>query len=104
LTVLVSWGVLALGDSSVAAIVIGLILLDFGVQGQNVLNQHVIYGLGPENASRVTTAYASANFTGGAIGSAAGSLAWSSGGWAATCVAGAIIALLAGLFWLTERS
>ena len=69
-TILASWGVLALGSSSVIPIVLGLVLVDFGVQGQNVLSQHVIYGLGGENASRVTTAYVTSNFLGGAVGSA----------------------------------
>lgn len=60
--------------SSVAGIVVGLVLIDFGVQGQNVLSQHVIYGLGAENASRVTTAYVTSNFLGGALG-------WPPGRW-----------------------
>ena len=100
--VLVSWGVLVIDPSSVVGVVVGLILIDFGVQGQNVLSQHVIYGLGTENASRVTTAYVTSNFVGGAIGSAAGSLAWDAGGWSAVCVVGAAIAAVAAGFWLTE--
>ncbi len=101
--ILASWGVLALGASSVVPIVIGLALIDFGVQGQNVLSQHVIYGLGAENASRVTTAYVTSNFLGGALGSAAGSVAWSAGGWSAVCIAGAAIAAVAFALWLTGR-
>jgi predicted MFS family arabinose efflux permease len=103
LAILVSWPVLALGSSSVIPILLGLVLVDFGVQGQNVLSQHVIYGLGEENASRVTTAYVTSNFVGGALGSAAGSLAWSTGGWSAVCGVGAAIAALALALWLTER-
>ncbi len=103
LAVLASWGVLALSGRSVVGILLGLALLDFGVQGQNVLSQHAIYGLGAENASRVTTAYVTSNFLGGALGSAAGSLAWSTGGWGAVCGVGAGIAAVALAFWLTER-
>ena len=101
---LLSWGVLAIDPHTVVGVVLGLILIDFGVQGQNVLSQHVIYGLGTENASRVTTAYVTSNFAGGAIGSAAGSLAWDSGGWSAVCVVGAVIAAVAFGFWLTEAA
>jgi predicted MFS family arabinose efflux permease len=103
LAVLASWGVLALSSSSVVGILLGLALLDFGVQGQNVLSQHAIYGLGAENASRVTTAYVTSNFLGGALGSAAGSIAWSAAGWGAVCGVGAGIAGVALAFWLTER-
>jgi cyanate permease len=101
--ILASWGVLALSASSVAGIVLGLVLLDFGVQGQNVLSQHVIYGLGAENASRVTTAYVTSNFLGGALGSAAGSVAWGAGGWSAVCAVGAVTAALSLVLWLTDR-
>lgn len=101
--VVVSWGALALGRSSVLAIIVGLVLLDFGAQGQNVMSQHAIYGLGAENASRVTTAYVTSNFAGGAAGSAIGSLAWQAGGWTAVCAAGAGIATIALAAWLQEQ-
>jgi cyanate permease len=101
--ILASWGVLALSSSSVAGIVLGLVLIDFGVQGQNVLSQHVIYGLGAEHASRVTIAYVTSNFLGGALGSAAGSVAWGAGGWSAVCAVGAVTAGLALALWLTDR-
>jgi predicted MFS family arabinose efflux permease len=101
--ILASWGVFAVSSSSVVGIVVGLVLLDFGVQGQNVLSQYVIYGLGEEHASRVTTAYVTSNFIGGALGSAAGSVAWGAGGWSAVCAVGAVIAALALILWLTEH-
>jgi predicted MFS family arabinose efflux permease len=102
LCVLASWGLLALAGSSVVAVVLGLIVIDFGVQGQNVLSTHVIYGFGHEQASRVTTAYTTSNFVGGAIGSAVGSAAWSAGGWGLVCVCGAVMAALPVGLWLTE--
>lgn len=101
--ILASWGVLALSSSSVVGIVVGLMLIDFGVQGQNVLSQYVIYGIGAEHASRVTTAYVTANFIGGALGSAAGAIAWGGDAWSAVCAVGAAIAGLALVLWLTER-
>lgn len=101
--ILASWGVLALSSSSVVGIVVGLMLIDFGVQGQNVLSQYVIYGIGAEHASRVTTAYVTSNFIGGALGSAAGAIAWGADGWSAVCAVGAAIAGLALVLWLTER-
>ena len=99
---LASWGVLALGATSVVAVVFGLIGLDFAVHGQNVLSQTAIYALGSGNASRVTSAYVTTQFVGGAIGSVVASVAWSIGGWAAVCAAGAVIAAIAVGFWLTE--
>jgi predicted MFS family arabinose efflux permease len=102
--VLAGWVVLVLVPHTVVGVVIGLILLDFAVQGSNVISQHVIYGLGPENASRVTTAWVTGNFLGGAVGSAAGSLAWDAGGWSAVCAVGGAIGLIALVAWLQEAA
>ena len=100
--ILVSWAVLALGATSIAAVVAGLVLIDFGVQGQNVLSQHAIFGLGQENASRVATAYVTSTFLGGAAGSVVGSIAWEFSGWTTVCGAGAVMAGLSLAVWLDE--
>jgi predicted MFS family arabinose efflux permease len=100
--ILLSWPILYLGRESVPAIILGLVLLDFGVQAQNVLSQGVIYALGRETTGRVTTAYVTSNFVGGAIGSASGAVAWSAGGWLPVCAVGFAIAATALLAWLTE--
>ena len=101
--ILASWGLLALGGSSLAALVLGLVVLDFAVQSQNILSQTAIYTLGSGYAGRVTTALITSNFAGGAVGSITVSVAWSAGGWDAVCTAGAAFAGVAVLLWLTER-
>lgn len=104
LAVLGGWGLLALGTSSVLAIIAGLVLLDLGVQGQHILNQTAIYALAPEARSRVTTAYMGNNFLFGAAGSAAGAAAFSAGGWDAVCALGAGFTLVAlGCWWDEHR-
>jgi predicted MFS family arabinose efflux permease len=100
--VLLSWPIFFFGRHSVLAILAGLAVLDFGVQGQNVLSQGAIYALGRETTGRVTTAYVTSNFVGGAIGSAAGSVAWSAGGWSAVCAVGVAFAGVAMVAWLSE--
>ena len=100
--ILVGWGLLALGTHSVAAVIAGIVVLDLGVQGQHILNQSTIYELRPEARSRLTTAYIATQFAGGALGSAASSLAWTAGGWEAVCAIGAAIATAALAYWLTE--
>jgi predicted MFS family arabinose efflux permease len=101
-SILLSWPLLLLGKEWLPLVAVGLVLLDLGVQGQNVLSQGVIYALGPENAGRVTTAYVTSNFLAGALGSAVGSLAWAAAGWPAVVGAGAAFASLALAIWLTE--
>jgi predicted MFS family arabinose efflux permease len=103
LLVLAGWGFLALGTTSLAAIIVGIVLLDLGVQGQHILNQSTIYAAAPDARSRVTTAYMGSNFLFGAAGSAAGALAFSLGGWRAVCALGAIFSVLALLTWCDEH-
>ncbi len=102
--ILLAWGILALGSASLALIVAGLVVLDFGMQAQNVLNQGAVYALGRERASRLATAYLTANFVGGALGSSAAALAWSVGGWDAVCAVGAAFATVALAAWATDRT
>ena len=97
---LASWGVLTLGKGSVIALLIGIVLLDLGVQGLHITNQSTIYALRPEARSRLTTAYMVANFLGGALLSALTSALYSSDGWAGVCTLGVITASLGIAVWL----
>lgn len=90
-----SFGVLWLGRASILAIVAGVLLLDVGVQGVQVLNQTVIYELAPEARSRITSAYMTLYFAGGAVGSATGAAAYEAGGWARVCLLGAALGVAA---------
>ena len=92
---LVSWVPLLLGRSSIAMLVVGLVLLDLGVQGAHVSNQSRIYALAPQARSRVTTAYITSNFLGGTAGSLLSAVAWSAGGWELVCALGAAVVLVA---------
>jgi predicted MFS family arabinose efflux permease len=80
---------------AIAGLVIGVILLDFGVQSALVSNQHVIYALRPEARSRLNTVFMSGMFIGGALGSGGVAIAWHMGGWWAVCVFGAVLGLVA---------
>jgi predicted MFS family arabinose efflux permease len=101
-SILLGWGLLALGRTSVVGLIAGLVVLDLGVQGQHILNQTLIYELRPEARSRLTTAYMSGNFLAGATASAATVWAWHLGGWLAVCGFGAGLALTGVVAWTTE--
>jgi predicted MFS family arabinose efflux permease len=103
LAIAVSWGLLALGRSSLAALIAGVVLLDLGIQGQHILSQSTIYALRDDARSRVTTAYMSGNFLCGALGSAGASLAWSTGGWGAVSALGTGLAVVGLVAWLHEH-
>jgi predicted MFS family arabinose efflux permease len=90
--VLASWALLAAGGTAIVLLVLGILALDFGIQGAQISNQSAIYALRPEARSRLTTAYIVSIFLGGAAGSALSALVWSSGGWGAVCGLGAGVA------------
>jgi predicted MFS family arabinose efflux permease len=97
------WALLAAGSTSVVALIVGIAVLDLGVQGQHILNQTLIYGLRPEARSRLTTAYMTGNFACGAIASASAAAVWNAGGWGAVCALGGGLSGLALLVWLAGR-
>lgn len=91
------WGTLA-------GLVVGVVLLDFATQVALVSNQHIIFALEPEARARLNTVLVGTMFLGGAVGSAAGSLAWAQGGWSEVSALGvAFGAAAAGLQALGRR-
>jgi predicted MFS family arabinose efflux permease len=92
---LASWGLLALGATSLPALVAGVVVFDAGVQGSHINNQNAIYRLTPEARSRLTTAYMVAFFAGAVLGSLLSATVYAAAGWGATCALGAGFALTA---------
>lgn len=91
---LVSYLVLGVGGGYLTGLVLGVILLDVGVQSAHISNQTLIFSLRPEARSRLNTVYMTGYFTGGSIGSVVGGLAWMHYGWPGVCaVGGAFVAL-----------
>lgn len=93
-----------LAGSWLVGVVVGVVLLDLGVQGGQVSNQARIYALIPEARSRLNTVYMVSVFIGGAIGSSIGAYAWSRWGWNGTCVAGGTMTLTAFVVWTMHRA
>jgi predicted MFS family arabinose efflux permease len=82
-------------DVSLRGLIVGVVLLDFGMSIANVANQSLILGLDAAARSRINTVYVTSAFLGGAAGSGGASVAWAHGGWIAVCIFGLGAALLA---------
>lgn len=83
------------GATSVAAIVIGVNLLDFGNQAGQIANQARIFKLDAAARARLNTVYMVATFGGGALGSALGVKAWATHSWAGVSITGLGLAAVA---------
>ncbi|MCA1924602.1 MFS transporter [Buttiauxella noackiae] len=96
---LLSWIATAMGQYSVIALIIGILVLDLTVQGVHITNQTVIYRMMPDARNRLTAGYMTSYFIGGAAGSVISASAYQHAGWNGVCAAGAIIALLNLVVW-----
>lgn len=94
------WGL----GNKIWGLIIGVILLDLGVQGAQISNQARIYILIPEARNRINTVYMVTYFIGGALGSFFGSYAWSLWHWGGVCTVGLIMVMLSLAAWALHFS
>jgi predicted MFS family arabinose efflux permease len=73
----------------------GVLLLDAGVQGNQIANQTRIYSLERSLHSRINSVYMVIYFLGGAIGSLVGAQAWALAGWPGVCCTGIVLTVAA---------
>jgi predicted MFS family arabinose efflux permease len=99
----IAWVVAALGTTWVVPIVVAVVLLDLGMQGQMLLNQTRLFAAFPLARARVNTAFVTGNFIGGAIGSGLASLLWTLGGWLPVAAAGLVLAIAGLVLWVATR-
>ncbi|MDT8716958.1 MFS transporter [Clostridium sp. 19966] len=92
---IIAYVILDLFSLKILGLIIGVIILDFGVQGSQVSNQTIIHSLSNEERSRINTVYIVSTFVGGAIGSSLGSVAWSVYNWSGVCILGLAMILIA---------
>lgn len=94
LLTLIAWIIFGLW-ASLAALVIGVVILDFGIQSALISNQHIVYALDADARSRLNTIFMTAMFLGGAAGAALATAAWGYAGWLGVSALGSLLAVLA---------
>ncbi|MEN7551606.1 MFS transporter [Rapidithrix thailandica] len=80
--------VMGIGGNWLIALILGVILLDIGMQVTHISNQSRVFALIPEARSRLNTVYMTSAFTGSSLGSLLGSMAWHYGQWPGVCLLG----------------
>lgn len=84
-------------------LIIGVILLDLGVQSCQISNQARVHALNDEARNRLNTVYMVSYFLGGAMGSYLGSYCYAYFDWYGVCALGLLTQLLAVIFHLNYK-
>ncbi|WP_434647647.1 MFS transporter [Pseudomonas sp. D1-2] len=94
-----SWLPISFAESSLIALVFGVVLLDFAVQAVHVTNQSLILAARPDAQSRMVGAYMCFYSIGSALGAAAATQVYALWGWAAVSWLGGSISVVALGLW-----
>ncbi|WP_335970637.1 MFS transporter [Streptomyces sp. CA2R106] len=103
LTGLVAMVLAGLGVGNLVLLALAGILLDFAVQGHQVLSQRDIYSLRPDARARVNSVYMTTVFLGGAAASAATGAVRSAWGWTGVTTMAAALTAVAFLLWSLDH-
>ena len=103
---LLAFVILALGRNTVILLALGIVVLDTGMQGMQITNQSLIYGLLPNGRSRLNSAYMVSAFAGASIGSYLAGQLYAHFGWYGDCWLGGALGvalLIPALLWRTPK-
>lgn len=95
-----SWLPISFAQTSLIALVFGVVVLDFAVQAVHVTNQSFIFAARPDAQSRMVGAYMCFYSVGSALGAVAATQVYARWGWMATSVLGALISAAALALWV----
>ena len=101
--VLSSWLVLWGLGYHIWGLIVGVTLLDLGLQAGHVSNQSLIFSLVPNARSRLNTIYGVTNFIGAALGSLVAAWSWSIWQWNGVCLLGLSLSVLAFIIYHQGR-
>ncbi len=107
LILLVSWGFTFGAGQTYWGLVIGIILLDLGLQASHIMNQTDFFAIDSKATNRLNTVYMVSYFIGGSLGTLVASWAWQYGQWTGVCAVGFgfnAMALLAHLLFARKVS
>jgi predicted MFS family arabinose efflux permease len=101
--VLVSFIIFWFSAYSIIGLIIGVIIMDMGVQATHISNQAIIFSLDPAARNRINTVYMVTYFVGGATGTYLATRVWDAYNWPGICVIGIALSTLAIVIHLVTR-
>jgi len=100
---ILAWWPLSQMMTSLWALLIGIVLLDLGGQALHVTNQSLIFRTRPEAHSRLVGLYMLFYAVGSGAGAISTTAVYARFGWQGVCLFGALVSLVALLFWWKTR-
>ena len=94
LLILISFVIFIFSAHSIAGLIIGVIIMDMGVQATHVSNQSIIFALKPEARNRINTVYMVTYFIGGSVGTFFATQLWKNYQWNGVCITGITISII----------
>lgn len=104
LSMLFAWTILYFMGNSYVGIVLGIIILDIGMQCIQLGNQTSIFKLRPKAVNRVNTIFMTTYFIGGATGTTLAGLTWNWMQWEGVVISGSTLIALSFLINLYQKS
>ncbi|MBS1522473.1 MAG: MFS transporter [Bacteroidetes bacterium] len=95
LLIVVSFIVFYFSAHSFLGLIIGVIVMDMGVQATHISNQSLIFALRPEARNRINTIYMVTYFIGGGFGTYLAAQAWAHYKWTGVCILGIAVSVIA---------
>lgn len=93
LSLVVSWIIFYFSSYSILGIMIGVVLVDLGVQALHITNQNIIFSKNSDARNRVNTIYMVSFFIGGALGTTLGAYAWEHYKWTGVSTLGIALSI-----------
>jgi predicted MFS family arabinose efflux permease len=101
--VIISFIVFMFSGHSMVGLVIGVILMDMGVQATHISNQAIIFSINAGARNRINTIYMVTYFIGGALGTFMATQLWHNYQWTGVCVLSIAISTIALVMHLFNR-
>ncbi|MDO3629085.1 MFS transporter [Mucilaginibacter sp. BT774] len=95
LLIVVSFVIFYFSAHSFIGLIIGVIVMDMGVQATHISNQSLIFALRPEARNRINTIYMVTYFIGGGFGTYLAAQAWAHYQWTGVCILGIALSIIA---------
>ena len=101
--ILFSWLLFFVGENTYLDIILGIIIIDIGMQCIQLSNQTSIFDICPSASNRVNTIFMTTYFTGGSLGTFLAGSCWQIWGWAGVAGIGTVLTLLSLLITICHK-